>query len=306
MQVLAHGITYTDVRFQGRPRVIATGVLESAEGVALVDPGPTSCLATLRANLAAQGIGIGDVRWILLTHIHLDHAGATGSLVRENGRIEVFVHERGARHMADPTRLLDSARRLYGDAMDTLYGEFAAVPADHLRSLAGGERVTVADRELEVAYTPGHASHHVCFYDRASRIAFVGDTAGVRTGAALFVLPPTPPPDIDLEAWSESIGIIERWQPDTLFLTHFGPHERPSAHLQVLLETLQAMSQIALRALEGGGREDDQLGRFTSETARYLRQRLPEDEAALYDRAAPLWQCWLGLARYWRKKLGTA
>jgi len=303
LHTLSRGIAYTDLHFLGSPRVIATGVLQSAAGVALVDPGPTSCLATLKDNLAQHGIRVGDVRTLLLTHIHLDHAGASGSLVRENPMIEVFVHERGAKHMADPAKLLDSAKRLYGDDMDRLWGEFVPVPASNLRVLTGGEQIDGADRRFEVVYTPGHASHHVSYYDASSGIAFVGDTAGVRTGPTLFVMPPTPPPDIDLERWRVSLAIIERWRPQTLFVTHFGPHHDTEAHLQVFPQHLAAMSQMVKRSLDVEGSDEERIARFTAEMRVYLRRYLSEDEAALYDRAAPLTLGWLGLARYWRKKV---
>lgn len=306
LQPLCRGITYTDLRFLDRPRVIATAVLQSVQGVALVDPGPTSCLATLEATLAAHGITVGDIATILLTHIHLDHAGATGTLVRANPSIQVYVHERGARHMIDPAKLLESARRLFGDEMDRLYGEFVPVPVANVRILTGGERIEVGDRAFEVAYTPGHASHHVSYYDADSRIAFVGDVAGIRTGPDLFVMPPTLPPDIDLEAWRDSVTLVERWQPDTLFVTHFGPHSGVSAHLQALLEGLETMSQMVLRTLEGEGTDEERMARFTAEMRIHLRQRLSEAEATLYDQASRLPYCWMGLARYWRKKSAQA
>ena len=147
METITRGITYTDLMHRGRPRIIATAILQSPGGVALVDPGPTSCLETLRASLADAGIGVGDLRALLLTHIHLDHAGAAGSLLAENPEIEVYVHERGAPHMIDPAKLLGSARRLYGDAMDDLWGAFLPVPETAVRILKGGERIAVADRE---------------------------------------------------------------------------------------------------------------------------------------------------------------
>ncbi len=302
MQTIARGITFTDLMFLGKPRVIATAVLQSPGGVALVDPGPSTCLDTLRAALAGQGIALADVRTILLTHIHLDHAGATGSLVRENPEIEVYVHERGAPHMADPARLLLSATRLYGDDMDRLWGEFLPVPRDNLRVLSGNERIAVADRDLEVAYTPGHASHHVSFFDRASGIAFVGDTAGIRTGAHLFAMPPTPPPDIDLDLWKASVARIDRWQADTLFITHFGPHGAPAAHLTNLVEHLDGMAALARRIIEQNGNSSERAAAFSAEAQRYLERTLPGVDVAQYDQAAPFDQCWLGLARYWKKQ----
>ena len=190
METIARGVRYLDLDFLGQRRVIATAVLQGPDGVALVDPGPSTCLDTLRSSLADHGIGIADVTALLLTHIHLDHAGATGTLVKENCDIAVYVHGSGAPHVVDPAKLLASASRLYGSDMERLWGEVLPVPESNVSCLHGGERVGVADRELEVAYIPGHASHHVGYFDRSSGIAFVGDTAGVRTGTELFAMPP--------------------------------------------------------------------------------------------------------------------
>ena len=302
METIARGITYTDLMHRGRPRVIATAVVQSAVGVALVDPGPTSCLETLRAALSEAGIAITDVRTLLLTHIHLDHAGATGSLLRENPDITVYVHERGAPHMIDPSKLLASAARLYGDEMEELWGAFLPVPEANVRVLAGGERIEAVDRRFEVAYTPGHASHHVSFFDRDSGIAFVGDVAGVRTGRELFVLPPTPPPDIDVEVWAQSIELVRQWRASTLFVTHFGAHEDPNVHLDAMQTHLTTMTDIARECITAGGGAADQQSRFVDEMRAYIQQHVPAAEASLYGTAAPLDQCWLGLARYWRKR----
>ena len=302
MQTIARGITCGDLMFLGQPRVIATAVLQGPAGVALVDPGPSTCLDRLHGLLREQGIAIDDIRTVLLTHIHLDHAGATGTLVRDNPEIQVYVHERGAPHMADPAKLLRSAGRLYGADMDRLWGEFLPVPQDNLRVLSGGERISAADREFEVAYTPGHASHHVSFFDRSSGVAFVGDTAGIRTGADLFVLPPTPPPDIDIDAWKASVALIDRGGADTLFLTHFGPHGERAIHLASLVEHLDGIAALAKTIVERDVTDEERVGLFTDETRRYLQRHMPDSVAASYDQAAPLWQCWLGLARYWKKR----
>ena len=302
MQTIARGVTCADLMFLGHPRIIATAVIQSPAGVVLVDPGPSTCLDTLRAALADQGITVADVRALLLTHIHLDHAGATGSLVRENPEIQVYVHERGAPHMADPARLLSSATRLYGDDMDRLWGAFLPVPEANLHALSGGERLPAADRELEVLYTPGHASHHVSYFDRASGIAFVGDTAGIRVGDELFAMPPTPPPDIDIEVWKTSIAAIDRWQADTLFVTHFGAHADPGPHLASLLEHLDGLAGLAREIVEREASDEERVTQFVEALRRYLRRHMAEATAIGYDQAAPLDQCWLGLARYWRKR----
>ena len=302
MIALTRDIGYVDLLFQGHSRIIAAAIVHGPFGVAIVDPGPASCLRVLRETLERHGMAIADVRTILLTHIHLDHAGATGTLVRENSSIEVYVHEQGAAHMADPTRLLDSAKQLWLDDMERLWGEVLPVPSSNLHSLAGGERLAIGERELEVAYTPGHARHHVSYFDRASGIVFAGDAAGIRIGSASYVFPPTPPPDIDLEAWRDTAEWLGRWAPDTLFLTHFGPHGGARAHLQLLLEHLDEMSGMARRALEAEASDADRLDRFTVEMSLSLRRHLIEDEARRVEEAAPIKLCWLGLARYWRKR----
>ena len=299
---LSRDIGYVDLCFQGNRQVIATAVIHRLAGTVLVDPGPTTCLTTLRETLAHRGIGIRDLDAVLLTHIHLDHAGATGALVRENPGIKVYVHERGARHMVDPTRLLDSAKQVWGDDMDRLWGEVLPVPQANLRVLKGGERITFGERDLEVAYTPGHARHHVSYFDRASSIAFVGDVAGIRVGPTPYVFPPTPPPDIDIRAWKASAALVDSWHAETLFLTHFGPHNAPSVHLRLLIQHLDEMTEIARRVIQQNTSEEDYMASFVADMEKHLRQHLPAVDACRYLEAAPLDMCWLGLFRYWKKQ----
>jgi glyoxylase-like metal-dependent hydrolase (beta-lactamase superfamily II) len=304
MATLAAGMDYVDLNFLGRPGIIATAVLQGASGVALIDPGPSSTLGALQKALAAKGISFGDVRQLLLTHIHLDHAGATGTLVRDNPAIDVFVHERGAPHMIDPAKLLASAARLYQSDMQRLWGEFLPVPESRVRVLAGGETIAAGGRELQVAYTPGHAVHHVSYFDRSGRIAFVGDTAGIRRGESIYVMPPTPPPDVDLEAWRSSADRILAWDPDTLFLTHFGPVHGARPHFEQLFQRLADWSRIVRRLLADPSLDDAQREqRFVEEVLLDLRRVLGETEAEQYSRAGRLDYSWQGLARYWRKKV---
>lgn len=304
MTTISAGMRYVDVQFRQRPHIIATAVLDSPAGVALIDPGPASCLPALRAGLRAGGIAIADVRSLLLSHIHLDHAGATGMLVRENPAIRVFVHERGAPHLVDPSKLLASATRLYGAAMDELWGPFLPVPAANVHALAGGERIEVAGRTLDVAYTPGHASHHVGYFDAASGVAFVGDMGGVTIPPSRFALPPTPPPDIDLEAWIASTQRLLAWHPATIFLTHFGTIDTPASHLQQVLDNLLRNATLAKEALalEASIGEDDRAKHFMHAVARDLRRVMSDADASSYELATPLDQNWQGLARYWRKR----
>ncbi len=300
--VLAPGVRYIDLQFRGMPHVISTAVLEGRGRVAIVDPGPASSLPALRAGLERGGLSLADVDAILLTHIHLDHAGATGTIVAEHPRVRVYVHERGAPHLIDPTKLLSSATRLYGDRMDALWGPFLAVPASQVTALAGGETVDAGGRALAVAYTPGHASHHLAWFDRDSGIAFVGDVGGMRVPDTTFVLPPTPPPDIDLAAWEASIDRILAWHPHGLFLTHFGLVSTPAPHLQELLSRLRRYAEIARVSLASGGDPDAQRDRFVAEVLLELRREVGAAIAARYTLAAPLDQCWQGLARYWTKR----
>jgi glyoxylase-like metal-dependent hydrolase (beta-lactamase superfamily II) len=307
MKPLAAGLDYVDLEFLGYPGVIATAVLHGASGVALIDPGPSTSLENLRAALRRMGIGLGDVHQLLLTHIHLDHAGAAGTIVKENPRVEVWVHERGAPHLVDPTKLLASAARLYQDDMERLWGEFLPVPADRIRSLTGGERIDAVGRDLLVAYTPGHASHHVSYYDAATRVAFVGDTAGIRRGNGAYILPPTPPPDIDLEAWRESEHRILAWDPETLFLTHFGPHNGARVHFQQLFSRIADWSASVRRLLADPTLNDEQRQeRFVAEALHDLRRTVGEADAARYSRAGRIDYSWQGLARYWRKRAAAS
>jgi glyoxylase-like metal-dependent hydrolase (beta-lactamase superfamily II) len=304
MTTLSHGLCSVDLHFQGRDNVIASVIVESAGSVAIIDPGPTSCLEALELGLQGRGIRWADVRHILLTHIHLDHAGASGTIVREHPHVHVMVHERGARHLVDPTKLLDSATRLYGDHMDRLWGEFAPVPADRLVVLAGGERVQAGGRTFDVAYTPGHASHHVSYFDAESGVAFVGDTAGVAVNGG-YVLPPTPPPDIDLELWAGSIEQILAWSPSTLFLTHFGPAMNVRAHCAELNEHLQQTAHYVRASLGEPGSDEERGARFEEWLRSQMRQHMTDVRLQEYIVAAGFRYQWQGLARYWRKKLGV-
>ncbi len=301
MQRLTRDIGYIDLRFQNQPEVIAAAVLHGSFGAAIVDPGPASTLPRLGEELRRHGIDARDVRTILLTHIHFDHAGATGALVAETPGIEVYVHAAGMRHMADPSRLVASARQLWGDELESLWGEFLPVPEANLRQLDGGERIRIGERELDVAYTPGHARHHVSYFDRDSGIAFVGDAAGIRVGSVPYLLAPTPPPDIDLAAWRGSIETIQRWSADTLFVTHFGPHADTVGHLGMFVEHLDELAEIARRIVASGAGKDG-LATFVAEVEALMRRRLPESTARHYEEAAPLKLCWLGLERYWQKQ----
>jgi len=298
-------VTTLDVGLQGRPEVVAAGLIEGPDGIALVDPGPSSSLPGLEAGLERVGHALDEVDAVLVTHIHLDHSGAAGTILRRNPRARVYVHERGAPHVVDPSKLVASATRLYGDAMERLWGEIVPVPADRVQALRGGETIEVAGLRLEVAYTPGHAVHHVSYFEAASGTAFAGDTAGIRIAPWLAVVPPTPPPDIDVEVWQESIRRLRGWRPSRLFLTHFGPFEDVNDHLDDLERRLTEMAAMVRQSLDEPATDDDaRIARFTAALKQSLREGLRDETAAArYERAVPFAHCWAGLARYWRKKM---
>jgi glyoxylase-like metal-dependent hydrolase (beta-lactamase superfamily II) len=270
-----------DLMHLGRARVIGCWQV----GDVLIDPGPSSCLPTLLAAL-------GDERpsALLLTHIHFDHAGVAGSLVERWPDLKVYVHERGAKHMGDPSRLYESARRLYGDDMERLWGEMRPVPEANLEVLTGGE--TIQDGRYQVQYTPGHASHHVSYlYDDGT--AFVGDVGGVRITPESMTIPPTPPPDIDVEAWHDSIALVRGWGPRRLAMTHFGSSEDVEHQLDELDARLDDWAALA--------RDGDEERFIASVQEQILRDGSPE-QAATYEQAAPVKQLFAGYQRYWSKR----
>jgi glyoxylase-like metal-dependent hydrolase (beta-lactamase superfamily II) len=294
-------MNFIDLRFLGMKRVVGTAVLDGPSGLTLVDPGPTSCLPALESGLADLGHQLSDVRTLLLTHIHLDHAGATGTLLHRVPSAVVYVHERGAPHMIAPEKLLASAARLYGANMERFWGEFRPVPPDRVRVLRGGEHVDLAGRTLHVQYTPGHASHHVSYFDMTTGAAYVGDTAGIRVVPG-YIKAPTPPPDIDLELWETSLQRIEAWKPRRLVLTHFGPIEDVDDHLRGFRGVLARQAALVRETLASEGTDEERIRRFVEDMRADAHRRLSPEDAASTEAAAAFDQLWLGLARYWRKK----
>lgn len=301
-----------DILHLGHPSAIGTGVLQYADGVALVDPGPTTCLDQLRARLGDLGRALRDVRAVLLTHIHLDHATASGAIVREVPEARVFVHPRGAVHMVDPTRLLASAHRIYGDALEGLWGEFVPVPAGSVVEVDEGDVIELGERKLDVAYVPGHAKHHVAYFEAASGTAWVGDVAGIRIPPGL-PMPVTPPPDIDLEVWDDSMDRVMAWGPRRLVPTHFGPWDDPAAHFAELRRGLRDWAEEVRRSLDGDDSAADDPSRDAESARRFagwaeadMRERMPSRSVDLYAAAFGFEDSWWGLARYWRKRAGSS
>jgi glyoxylase-like metal-dependent hydrolase (beta-lactamase superfamily II) len=291
-----------DLNWTGQARCIATALLRSDNFAALIDPGPGSTLATLREQLALHRLRVADLNAILLTHIHLDHAGATGALLLENPALQVYVHTRGEAHMIDPGKLLESARRLYGQEMQKLFGDFLPVPESNLRILHGGETLALGSREVRVLYTPGHASHHVTYFDPAERVAYVGDTAGICIAGHPFILPATPPPDISLELWTASLDAIAQLRARRLFLTHFGFSDQPERHLSAYRERLQHWGALSAEILARGQEQSEAIRAFGRAVAAEAAEFLTPAELSHYVFNGALQLSWLGLERYHRKR----
>jgi glyoxylase-like metal-dependent hydrolase (beta-lactamase superfamily II) len=271
-----------DLRHMGNAKVICCWELDGI----LVDPGPGSTQDTLLESLAGL-----EPKAILLTHIHFDHAGVAGALVRRWPDLPVYVHERGARHMASPERLVSSAARLWGgeEGLARLYGEMVPVPERNLCVLHGGETVL---GDFRVEYTPGHASHHVSYLHEPSGTAFIGDVAGVRIPPADYVMAPTPPPDVDVEAWDRSLDLVEGWAPQALALTHFGRVDDVGPHLAAMRERLHEV--VGLAAQHG-----------PEAFAAGIHERIERNTGDLADRytqAAPPEHLYLGARRYLDKR----
>jgi glyoxylase-like metal-dependent hydrolase (beta-lactamase superfamily II) len=294
---------FVDIDFLGYAGIVGTGVLRTASGVWLVDPGPSSGLDGLGQGLRSLGLSMADVRGLLLTHIHLDHAGASGTIVRDWPDVQVYVHQHGLRHLLDPSRLLESAARLYGSEMERLWGAVLPVPESQVHALSGGERLDLGGRWVEVAYTPGHATHHVSYLDAQTKSAFVGDTGGVcLPGARQVVVPPTPPPDISLELWRDSIRRIGEWQPRRLYVTHFGAIDDPAAHLLRLEKQLEAFANLVLATLGEQASDQERVERFVERAVGAVRKSMSDEDIRRYQLAMQFDHCWFGLARYWRRK----
>jgi glyoxylase-like metal-dependent hydrolase (beta-lactamase superfamily II) len=274
-----------DLHFHGREQSIGVYLVETTDGLALQDCGPASTLPRLLEGLREHDIELTDLRHLLLSHIHLDHAGAAGTIVRDHPELRVWVSEVGARHLADPSRLEASARRLYGERFDALFGELAPVPAEQI-SIAAGEVLG-----WEVFPTPGHASHHVSYL--RDGLLFAGDACGVRPEPAGPVLPVAPPPDIDVELWHGTIDEIERRGAERLALTHFGLVTDVDGHLQRLRSELDRWADLV------------ESGVGPEEFARLARPQT-HLSAKLVEEVAPFDQSWQGLRRYFDKRELTA
>ena len=288
-----------DLNFMGTEKVIASFLLLGEGSAAIVETGPTSCLDHLRGGLEANGVSPGDVREVFLTHIHLDHAGASGHLAGLLPNATFYVHELGYPHLADPSKLVKSATRIYGERMDELWGEARPVPEERLVVLGDGEEVGVAGGRLVAHDTPGHAYHHLAYLEPDSGSLFAGDVAGIRLPGQSYVRPPTPPPEIDVEAWVRSIENIRKIDPATLHPTHFGSYDDVDRHLSELEQRLQDwLLFVEGRADEGASREEISEELKMKGDAEMLAEGAPPEESERYDLAGNYEMLTAGILRY--------
>ena len=307
MQVPAHQIDpdlwLLDLDFQGRSGVVAAYLVTGPNGHTLLETGPGSTLAALQRSVESAGVSLSDIAQLVVTHIHLDHAGAAGSLLRMLPNARLFVHPAGAGHMIDPSKLIASAARIYGDRMDALWGAFEPCPAERVTVLDDGAELTCGDRTLVALHTPGHASHHIAFHDPERHTVFTGDVGGVRLQGASFVRPPTPPPDIDVEAWHTSVNRLRATGARSLDLTHFGRFTDPAPHLDELLRRLDAWTAWTAQHIAAGESPDEMA--IALQTMSDDEMARESDDPALlsaYELATPSRMTVDGLARYLKRR----
>jgi glyoxylase-like metal-dependent hydrolase (beta-lactamase superfamily II) len=301
---LGEGLHAIDLEFQGRPGVIAGYLLEDSGEFALIETGSASTLSSLFAGLESLNLGVESLSKLLVTHIHLDHAGASGTLIERYPHLRLYVHEIGAKHLIDPTALLKSATRIYGGQMGRLWGEVVPVPEDNIHLLEEGDAVMVGKRRLDVLYTPGHASHHVVFHDTEYGVVFVGDVAAIRMPGYDYILPPTPPPDIDLELWSQSLERVRGLHPKTIYLTHFGPFSDVEAHLTRTRDQLHAWGDVVRGALERGQEREEIRRTLQQHAIREITETTGDENAVgRYATAGPFGMSADGYIRYFQKKM---
>lgn len=301
--LIRDGFWQISLPFQDEEEIIGSYLLAGNGELALIDPGPSSTLDALLERMRFTGFDPQDLTHILVTHVHLDHAGAVGSLARRVPKARVSVHKLGAPHLLDTSKLVASAKRIYGEKMQQLWGTIEPAPEEQLNVLEGNEILNIAGRRLEVHYAPGHAVHHVIFFDAHSGELFAGDVAGVRLQGNDFVRPPTPPPDLDLEAWSASLDLLKRLRPDVLYIAHYGAVRNMISHISSLRERLYGWGDFVLHAMNEGKSEEEII-------AMLIKQANPELErvsrtfrdVVRYDIATNYPMTVQGYMRYWRKK----
>lgn len=300
---LFDGLGMIDLQFRGKDRLIASYVLETSDGLVLVETGPANAEGRLIEGIQQLGLQPADLRHIAVTHIHLDHAGSAGALLQRFPEARLYVHEIGAPHMIDPSRLLQSAGRIYGDQMDALWGIMQPVPAERVTTIDEGDTLQFGDLELDVLYTPGHASHHVSYVDRARGVVFTGDVAGVRVPPSNLAWPPTPPPDIDIEVWHQSITKLRAIHPEQLLLTHYGPVQDVTGHLDQLDARLDRWTNLIAGLQAEGLERDDLVERLSADAAEEIEAAGESTETqGSVSNVTPFGMAIDGMTRYLRRR----
>jgi len=292
-----------DTLFRGKPGAIASYLLTGDEGLALIDVGPGATVEQLLAGVGAAGFAPEDVSHLVLTHIHMDHAGAAGALLQRMPQARVYVHRHGASHLADPSRLMSSARRIYGETMDELWGTMEPVPVDRLQVLEDEQSLRVGGRTLRALYTPGHAIHHLAYFDAERRVMFPGDAAGVQLEGSDFARPPTPPPDLNLEDWYASLDRIGALDPVALYLPHYGYVGAVTSHLSDLRRRLGLWGELILSGMRRN-QPDEELAHMLAElTDAEIAASNPPDAALVerYELVSNYLMSAQGYMRYYRK-----
>ncbi len=287
-----------DLHFLHLPHTIASFLIESSEGPILIETGPHSTIDAMQKGLAALGYTADDVKHVLLTHIHLDHAGAAWFFAEKGAQI--YLHPFGAKNMQDPTRLMESAKRIYKDKMDTLWGQMHKIPANQLIEVAHEQVLQIGDVVIKSWHTPGHARHHIAW--QYESVLFTGDVAGVKIDKGI-VVPPCPPPDIQIEDWKASIQLIRTINPGALYLTHYDQVTDIERHLSDLEAILDSWAAWVKNHWEAGETHEEMVPQFMQYVAGQLKDAgLTDKEIALYEAANPSWMSVAGLVRYWTKK----
>lgn len=288
-----------DLGFQGWDRVVYAYLLVSPDEIALIETGPTATLPALWAGIRAAGFDPARLTSIFVSHIHLDHSGGAGAVVREYPNVRVFVHPVGAPHLADPSRLVNSAARLYGDAMDPLWGEVVPVPDRQVVALADGATVEAGGHVLTALFSPGHASHHVTYWNSGLGVAFTGDVGGVRMPGSTYALPPAPPPDLDPAAWALSTERLRQLGARRLLLTHGGAFDDVATHLEALMPNLTEIEAICLEAMRGEADDEAVTALIQDHTEREIGEVVASDPGIVhrYGWASPSMLSALGFRR---------
>mgnify|MGYP001203521554 CR=1 FL=1 len=287
-----------DLKFQGLDHVIGCFIVDTTEGPVLIETGPFSTYDNLKKGLESLGLNVKDIKHVLLTHIHFDHAGAAWAFAEQNAKI--YVHPTGLPHMIEPEKLIRSATRIYGSQMDTLWGQLKPINESALIDMGHGSAVTIGDKSFIAWHTPGHASHHIAW--QLDNMLFTGDAAGIKIKKGI-VHPPCPPPDIDLEAWFASILLMESLPVNQLILTHYGIIEDLGSHWKSLKATLKDWSEWMKPYALNRSTIEEITPLFQTYVSDQLRKaRLSEEDIRRYEAANPSWMSVSGLVRYWSKK----